>query len=201
MLQISAMLKGKALLLEKEAWGHLTACLAGTKTFSLWNILEDLFEEWSDSEEEESPPSKKTCQEDEPSTSYRPSTSTPSSVPSFNMIILMKVRFFIWFRYKFGVFIKLWATTSQKSCLSVCFWLWLLSSQQSYWLYSCLQRASKYYVRLPPLWPSCMVHWCFGQTCLPSPLRASHVLWIKTGTHIACRIYRGSRGTGSVPTY
>ena len=69
MLQLSAMLKSKLLLLEKEAWGHLRTCLAGTKTCCLWDILEDLFKECSDSEEEESPPSKKTHQEDEPSTS------------------------------------------------------------------------------------------------------------------------------------
>ena len=59
MLQLSAMLKSKALLLEKEAWGHLTASLAGTKSFGLWDILEDLFAECSESEKEESPPSEK----------------------------------------------------------------------------------------------------------------------------------------------
>ena len=89
MLQLSAMLRSKALLLEKEAWGPLTACLAGTKTSGLWDILEDLFEECSGSEEEESAPSKKTHLEDEPSTSSGPSTSTPSSVPSINTIIPM----------------------------------------------------------------------------------------------------------------
>ena len=89
MLQLLAILKSKALLLEKETWGHLTPSLAGTKTSGLWDILEDLFMECSDSEEEERPPSNKTHQEDEPSTSSGPSKSTPSSAPSFNMIIPM----------------------------------------------------------------------------------------------------------------
>ena len=66
MLQLSSMFKCKALLLEKEAWGHLSASLAGTKTSGVWDILEGLFMECSDSEEEESPPPKMFCQEDEP---------------------------------------------------------------------------------------------------------------------------------------
>ena len=51
MLQILAMLKSKALLLEKEAWEHFAASLAGTRTSGLWDILEDLFVECSESEE------------------------------------------------------------------------------------------------------------------------------------------------------
>ena len=56
MLQLSTMLKSKALILEKEAWGCLTACLDATKICGLWDILEDLFEECSDFEEKVSPP-------------------------------------------------------------------------------------------------------------------------------------------------
>ena len=89
MLQLLAMLNSKALLLEKEAWGCLAASLAGTKTSGLWDILEDLFAECSESEEEEGPPSEKICQEDEPSTSSEPLKSTPSTAPSSNIVILM----------------------------------------------------------------------------------------------------------------
>ena len=45
MLQLSATLKTKAALLEEEAWGCFAASLAGSKTSSLWDILEDLFDE------------------------------------------------------------------------------------------------------------------------------------------------------------
>ena len=48
-----------------------------------------IFTECSDSEEEESPPPKKSHQEDEPSTNTEPSKSTPSTDPSFNMVIAM----------------------------------------------------------------------------------------------------------------
>ena len=64
MLKLSAMLKRKALLLEKEAWGNLAASLAGTRTTGLWDILEDLFAECSESEGEEGPPSKKIHQQE-----------------------------------------------------------------------------------------------------------------------------------------
>ena len=62
MLQLSSMLKSKVLLLEKEDWGCLATFLASSKTSGLWDILEDLFAECSESEEEESPPSKKPHQ-------------------------------------------------------------------------------------------------------------------------------------------
>ena len=58
MLQLSSMLKSKALLLEKEAWGSLSTSLAGIKTSGLVSITEGLFTECSDSEEGESPPPK-----------------------------------------------------------------------------------------------------------------------------------------------
>ena len=89
MLQLLAMLKRKALLLEKAAWGCLTVSLAGTKTSGLWDILEDLFVDSSKSEEEEGPPSKKICQTDEPSTCSEPSKSTTSTAPSSDIIIPM----------------------------------------------------------------------------------------------------------------
>ena len=82
------MLKSKALLLEKEAWGCFTASLAGTKTSGLWDILEDLFAECSESKEE-GLPSKKICQEDETSTSSDPLKFTSSTAPSSNIVIPM----------------------------------------------------------------------------------------------------------------
>ena len=87
MQQLSSMLKSKALLLEKEAWGYLSASLASTKMSGLLDILEGLFMECSNSEEEESQPPKKFCQEDKLSTSSEPSKSTPSSAPSPNTVI------------------------------------------------------------------------------------------------------------------
>ena len=69
MLQLSGTLKAKATLLEKEAWGHLSASLVGCKTSGLWDLLEDLFHKMSEGGEEESPPSKRSHSEDKPSTS------------------------------------------------------------------------------------------------------------------------------------
>ena len=69
MLQLSATLKTKAALLEKGAWGHFAASLAGSRTSSLWELLEGLSGEVSDAKEEEGPPSKKSQPEGEPSTS------------------------------------------------------------------------------------------------------------------------------------
>ena len=66
------MLKSKASLLEEEAWGYFVASLAGTKSSALWDILEDLFNELPEAEDEEGPPSMKIHMEDESSTSYDP---------------------------------------------------------------------------------------------------------------------------------
>ena len=77
MLQLSAVPKSKASLLEKEAWGYFTVSLVGTKTSGLWDILEDLFNECPETEEEEGPPSKKIHLEYEPSTSSAPLDSKP----------------------------------------------------------------------------------------------------------------------------
>ena len=60
MLQLSTTLKSKAALLEKEDCGCFMASLVGMKTSSLWNILEDLFDEIPEFEEEEGSPSKKS---------------------------------------------------------------------------------------------------------------------------------------------
>ena len=62
-LHLSATLKSKAALLEKEAWGCFTASLVGTKTSSLWDILEDVedvFDKIPEFEEEKGPPSRKS---------------------------------------------------------------------------------------------------------------------------------------------
>ena len=80
MLPFTAILKAKAALLEKEAWGHLAASLAGSKTSGLWDLLEDLFGEISEAEEEGSPPPRRSCSEDQPSTSgLGPSLLTSTS--------------------------------------------------------------------------------------------------------------------------
>ena len=68
MLQLSATLKAKTALLEKEVWGHFATFLAGSRTSGLWEFLEDLFGEVSKAEEEEGPLSKKSQPEDETST-------------------------------------------------------------------------------------------------------------------------------------
>ena len=82
MLHLSAKLKCKASLLEKEAWGYFADSLAGTKTSGLWDILEDLFNECPETEEEEGAPFKKIHLEDEPSTSSDPLDSNPPTIPS-----------------------------------------------------------------------------------------------------------------------
>ena len=87
MLQLLAMLKSKAVPLEKGAWGCFVAYLAGTKTSGLWDTLKDLFAECSESKEEEGPPSKMICQENEPSTSSDPLKSTPPTAPSSKIAI------------------------------------------------------------------------------------------------------------------
>ena len=81
------MLKSKALLLKKEPWECFAASLAGMKSSGLWDILEDLFAECSESKEEEGPPSKKIHQENELSTSSDPSKSTPPTAPSSKISI------------------------------------------------------------------------------------------------------------------
>ena len=81
MLQLSATLKAKAALLEKEAWGYFAASLAGWRTFGLWGLLEDLFGEISNTMEEDGLPSKKSHPEDEPSTSDSV-PSAPADTPS-----------------------------------------------------------------------------------------------------------------------
>ena len=88
------MVKSKTLLLEKEAWGHFSASLAGTKTSGLWDILEGLFTECSDCEGEESPPPKKVHQEDKPFTGSEPSKSLPSSA-SITLAQWVKVLYMI----------------------------------------------------------------------------------------------------------
>ena len=82
MLQLSATLKMKADLLEKEAWGCFAASMAGSKTSNLWDILEDLFGENPEVEEEEDPPSKKVWLEDEPFTSSDPLDTKFPTTPS-----------------------------------------------------------------------------------------------------------------------
>ena len=74
--------KSEASLLEKEAWEHIAVSLAGTKTSSLWDILEDSFDEHPETEEEEGPPSKKIHFEDEPSTSSDLSAPKPHTILS-----------------------------------------------------------------------------------------------------------------------
>ena len=86
------MLKSKASLLEKEAWGYFTASLAGTKTSGLWDILEDLFDECPETEEEEGPPSKKIHLEDEPFTSSDPLNSKPPTTPSSEIEIIFPIK-------------------------------------------------------------------------------------------------------------
>ena len=81
-LQLSAKLKMKASLLEKEAWGCFVAFPSGLQTSSLWDILEDLFDKISEVEEEEGPPSKKIYLEDEPSMSSDPLDPKLSTTPS-----------------------------------------------------------------------------------------------------------------------
>ena len=61
--------KAEAALLLKEACGHLTAYLVESKTYSLWNLFENLLGKTSASEEEKSPPSKRSHSKDDPSTS------------------------------------------------------------------------------------------------------------------------------------
>ena len=48
---------------------------------------DNVFAECSEFKEEEGPPSKKICHEDEPSISSEPSKSTPSTAPSSNIVI------------------------------------------------------------------------------------------------------------------
>ena len=90
-LQLSVMLKSKASLLEREAWGYFTASLAGTKTYGLWDILEYLFDESPETEEEEGPPCRKIHLEDEPSTSSDPSDSKPPTIPSSKIEIAFPI--------------------------------------------------------------------------------------------------------------
>ena len=91
MLQLSATLKMKASSLAKEAWGCFVAFLAGSKTSSLWGILEDLFDELPEFEEEEGPPSKKIHMEDEPSTSSDPSDPKLPTIPSSKIEIAFPI--------------------------------------------------------------------------------------------------------------
>ena len=74
-----------------QAWGCFVASLAGSKTSSLWDILEDLFDEIPEVEEEEGPPSKKIHLEDEPSTSSDPSDPKLSTTPSPKIEIIFPI--------------------------------------------------------------------------------------------------------------
>ena len=77
MLHLSSTLKAKAAQPVKEAWGHFAASLAGWRASDLWELLEDLFGEVFEAEEEEGPSSKKSQPKDKPSTS-----ASVSSVPT-----------------------------------------------------------------------------------------------------------------------
>ena len=88
-LQLSAIIKAKTAQLEKEAWGNFAASLPGSRTYHLWEFLEDLFGEVSAVEEEEGPPSKKSQPEDEPSTS-----AFGSSAPTLTDTLLASLKFF-----------------------------------------------------------------------------------------------------------
>ena len=80
MLKLAATLKAKAALLVKEAWDCIATSLVRSKTSYLWNLLEDLFGEMSEAEEEKSPPPKRNHFTDEPSTSWSgPSVLTSTS--------------------------------------------------------------------------------------------------------------------------
>ena len=81
----------KEFLLEKEAWGCFAAFLAGSKTSSLWDILEDLFDEHLEVEEKEGSPSKKIHLEDEPSTSSDPLDHKLTTAPSSKMKIAFPI--------------------------------------------------------------------------------------------------------------
>ena len=84
MLQHSAMLKSKALLLEKEALGCFAAFLEGTKTSGLWDILEKIYL-WSalNAKRKKVHPLKRYIR----IASYDPFKSTPATVPSSKIAV------------------------------------------------------------------------------------------------------------------
>ena len=66
--------------------------LAGSRTSGLWDLLEDLFGEISDTEEEGDPPFKRSWEEDKPSTSDSgPSAPADTPIPDITKSALTKV--------------------------------------------------------------------------------------------------------------
>ena len=73
MLQLSAFFLSQASFLENQDWRYPVASLAGTKLTGLKDILEDLFDECPEAEEEEGPLFKKIHLVDVPCSSSDPS--------------------------------------------------------------------------------------------------------------------------------